>query len=75
MSGAIGLVIFAAYPVAPPRLIGMGFNDTVTTFSQAYKADIDAIHEQITNSPTIGVDAKAGWEQVKGEFDNIDTVF
>ncbi len=36
LSGAIGLVIFAAYPVAPPRFIP-GFEDTVTNLSSSYK--------------------------------------
>jgi hypothetical protein len=38
ISGAIGLVIFAAFPVAPPRfLIGYGFVDTVTEQTSAYR--------------------------------------
>lgn len=38
VSGAIGLVIFMLYPVAPPRLLGIGLEDTVTTFSTSYHA-------------------------------------
>ncbi|HEC11041.1 MAG TPA: phosphatase PAP2 family protein [Acidimicrobiales bacterium] len=38
VSGAIGLVIFATYPVAPPRLLDIGLQDTVTTFSTSYRA-------------------------------------
>ncbi|MGE3328508.1 MAG: phosphatase PAP2 family protein [Acidimicrobiia bacterium] len=39
ISGAIGLVIFATYPVAPPRLLppGSGFIDTVTQWSTSYR--------------------------------------
>lgn len=38
VSGAIGLVIFASYPVAPPRLLGDGaFVDTVTKWSHSYR--------------------------------------
>jgi PAP2 superfamily protein len=38
-SGAIGMVIFLAYPVAPPRLTaGISMTDTVTTYSHAYRA-------------------------------------
>lgn len=37
VSGAIGLVIFALYPVAPPRLTGQGFVDTVTELSTSYR--------------------------------------
>lgn len=37
VSGAIGLVIFVSYPVAPPRLLPTGFVDTVTENSRAYR--------------------------------------
>ncbi|MEZ5375046.1 MAG: phosphatase PAP2 family protein [Acidimicrobiales bacterium] len=37
ISGAIGLLIFVSYPVAPPRLIGAGFVDTVTEMSTSYR--------------------------------------
>ena len=37
-SGAIGMIIFLAYPVAPPRLTGLGLTDTVTSYSHAYRA-------------------------------------
>ena len=38
ISGGIGLVIFTLFPVAPPRLVdGMGFVDTVTLHSRAYR--------------------------------------
>ena len=37
VSGGIGLVIFATYPVAPPRLTAHGFIDTVTLRSEAYR--------------------------------------
>jgi hypothetical protein len=37
VSGGIGLVIFATYPVAPPRLTSHGFIDTVTQRSEAYR--------------------------------------
>jgi membrane-associated phospholipid phosphatase len=38
ISGAIGMIIFLAYPVAPPRLTGLGLTDTVTSYSHAYRA-------------------------------------
>ena len=38
VSGAIGMVIFLSYPVAPPRLAGIGLLDTVTLHSHAYRA-------------------------------------
>lgn len=39
LSGAVGLVIFATYPVAPPRLLppDAGYIDTVTTWSNSYR--------------------------------------
>lgn len=37
-SGAIGIVVFAAYPVAPPRLLAdTEYVDTVTTWSNSYR--------------------------------------
>jgi membrane-associated phospholipid phosphatase len=38
ISGAIGMIIFLSYPVAPPRLTGLGLTDTVTSYSHAYRA-------------------------------------
>lgn len=37
LSGGIGMVIFAAFPVAPPRLAELGMVDTVTVSSHAYR--------------------------------------
>jgi membrane-associated phospholipid phosphatase len=37
ISGAIGLVCFALFPVAPPRLLDEGWVDTVTERSEAYR--------------------------------------
>ncbi len=37
ISGAIGLTLFVLYPVAPPRLAGLGLTDTVTAHSNAYR--------------------------------------
>ncbi len=34
----IGLVIFATYPLAPPRLLDVGLQDTVTNFPTSYRA-------------------------------------
>ena len=36
ISGALGLVMYVLYPVAPPRLIGELFIDTVTKYSNVY---------------------------------------
>ncbi len=37
LSGAVGLVVFMTYPVAPPRLADPELVDTVTEFSTAYR--------------------------------------
>ncbi len=37
VSGAIGLVIFVRFPVAPPRLLDPRFVDTVTELSSSYR--------------------------------------
>lgn len=37
-SGSIGFLLFALFPVAPPRLLDLGFVDTVTERSDAYRA-------------------------------------
>lgn len=37
ISGAIGLVIFTFYPLAPPRLADIDVVDTVTLYSRAYR--------------------------------------
>jgi hypothetical protein len=37
ISGALGIVIFAAFPLAPPRLMDLGLIDTVTERSYAYR--------------------------------------
>ncbi len=37
LSGAVGLVIFASFAVAPPRLLDVGLTDTVTMHSTSYR--------------------------------------
>jgi hypothetical protein len=37
LSGAIGLVVFVSFPVAPPRLAALGMTDTVSVASEAYR--------------------------------------
>jgi membrane-associated phospholipid phosphatase len=37
LSGAVGLVCFTTFPVAPPRLAGIGLVDTVSEDSPAYR--------------------------------------
>jgi hypothetical protein len=38
VSGAIGLLVFAFFPVAPPRFVDAGLLDTVVRYSEGYKA-------------------------------------
>jgi hypothetical protein len=37
VSGVVGMLIVATFPVAPPRLMDLGFVDTVTLHSEAYR--------------------------------------
>jgi membrane-associated phospholipid phosphatase len=37
VSGGLGLLVYTTYPVAPPRLAGLGLVDTVSERSQAYR--------------------------------------
>jgi membrane-associated phospholipid phosphatase len=37
VSGLIGVVVFVTYPVAPPRLAGLGIVDTVVMHTDAYR--------------------------------------
>ena len=37
LSGAFGMVVFALFPLAPPRLMNLGLLDTVTAYSSSYR--------------------------------------
>lgn len=37
LSGAVGMLVFAFFPVAPPRMLDLGLVDTVTEYSTAYR--------------------------------------
>jgi hypothetical protein len=63
ISGAIGLVVFALFPVAPPRLAGLGLVDTVTEFSTSYRAlQPQAFVNQYAAVPSLHV----GWDLLVG---------
>jgi hypothetical protein len=63
VSGAIGLVIFMRYPVAPPRLLGVGLEDTVTRFSTAYRTlQPPALINKYAAMPSLHV----GWNLLVG---------
>ena len=65
VSGAVGLVIFAMYPVAPPRLAGTGFVDTVTELSHSYRVlQPPALVNKYAALPSLHV----GWNFLVGVF-------
>ena len=62
-SGALGLCVYTTYPVAPPRLLGAGFVDTVTEQSRAYRVlQPPAFVNQYAAMPSLHV----GWDLVLG---------
>ena len=62
-SGGIGLLIFAAFPVAPPRLADLGFIDTVSENSSAYRVlQPPAFVNQYAAMPSLHV----GWDLLMG---------
>ena len=63
VSGAMGMVVFASYPVAPPRLAGLGLVDTVTETSRAYRVlQPPAFVNQYAAMPSL----HAGWDLLVG---------
>lgn len=62
-SGAVGLVVFAFFPVAPPRLADLGLVDTVTNYSSAYRVlQPQAFVNQYAAMPSLHV----GWDLLIG---------
>lgn len=63
ISGAVGLVTFAWYPVAPPRLADLCFVDTITLSSQSYRLlQPTAFVNQYAAMPSL----HAGWDLLIG---------
>ena len=63
LSGAIGMVIYATYPVAPPRLADLGLIDTVSENSRAYRVlQPPAFVNQYAAMPSL----HAGWDLLVG---------
>jgi hypothetical protein len=63
ISGALGMVIFVTYPVAPPRLAGLGLVDTVTESSNAYRVlQPPAFTNQYAAMPSL----HSGWDLLVG---------
>jgi hypothetical protein len=63
ISGAIGVVIFALFPVAPPRLAGAGLLDSVTRYSHAYRA---LQPRELTNIYAAFPSLHFGWDLLVG---------
>jgi hypothetical protein len=65
VSGMIGVCIFVLYPVAPPRLAGLGLYDTVSAQSHAYRVlQPPAFVNQYAAIPSLHV----GWNLLIGIF-------
>lgn len=64
ISGAIGLVIFLLYPVAPPRFLpGYGFVDTVTLHTHIYRlTEPPSLTNEYAAMPSLHV----GWNLLMG---------
>jgi membrane-associated phospholipid phosphatase len=63
VSGALGMVIFVSYPVAPPRLAELGMIDTVTEESRAYRVlQPPAFTNQYAAMPSL----HSGWDLLVG---------
>ena len=62
-SGAVGMMTFALYPVAPPRLAGLGLIDTVTMYSTSYRVlQPHALVNPYAAMPSLHV----GWDLLMG---------
>jgi PAP2 superfamily len=63
ISGFLGLFIYAFYPVAPPRLVGLGYVDTVAEQSNSYRVlQPPAFVNQYAAMPSLHV----GWDLLVG---------
>ncbi|QIX27132.1 phosphatase PAP2 family protein [Nocardioides sp. JQ2195] len=63
LSGLVGMAIVALHPVAPPRLMDLGFIDTVTTRTNAYRV---LQPPQFTNPYAAMPSFHAGWDLLVG---------
>jgi membrane-associated phospholipid phosphatase len=62
-SGGLGLCVYTTYPVAPPRLAGRGFVDTITEQSNSYRVlQPPAFVNQYAAMPSLHV----GWDLCVG---------
>ena len=63
ISGAIGLIIFALFPVAPPRLTGGGVVDTITYYAGGYR---QSLPRSLVNEYAAMPSFHAGWSVLLG---------
>jgi membrane-associated phospholipid phosphatase len=63
VSGLLGMAVFVSYPVAPPRLAGLGLVDTVSEQSRAYRVlQPPAFVNQYAAMPSL----HSGWDLLVG---------
>ncbi len=63
VSGALGMLLFVTFPVAPPRLAGLGMEDTVSEQSHAYRVlQPPAFVNQYAAMPSL----HTGWDLLVG---------
>jgi hypothetical protein len=63
ISGAVGLIIFALFPVAPPRLAGGGVVDTITHYAGGYRT---VLPSSLVNEYAAMPSFHAGWSVLLG---------
>ena len=63
LSGAVGLLVFALFPVAPPRLAGLGFVDTITLHAGGYRK---VLPPSLVNEYAAMPSFHAGWNLMLG---------
>jgi membrane-associated phospholipid phosphatase len=63
LSGLIGLLVFALFPVAPPRLTGLPLVDTVTRNAEGYR---QLIPDSLVNEYAAMPSFHAGWNVLLG---------
>jgi membrane-associated phospholipid phosphatase len=63
LSGGVGMVVFALFPLAPPRLADLGMADTVTLTSHAYRVLQPTV---FTNQFAAMPSLHAGWNLLIG---------